>query len=36
MKCKIHQNYQKYIPKFDNFSKNTLNLNLNNKVWLPQ
>lgn len=30
MKCKIHQNYQKYIPKFDNFSKNTLNLNLNN------
>ena len=30
MKCKIHSNYQKYIPKFDNFSKNTLNLNLKN------
>lgn len=30
MKCKIHQNYQKYIPKFNNFSKNTLNLNLDN------
>ena len=30
MKCKIHQNYQKYISKFNNFSKNTLNLNLDN------
>jgi len=30
MKCKIHENYEKYIPKFNNFSKKTLNLNLNN------